>query len=44
MGIVSIDESGLAVQADAYGEGSTTDLLVRQVRLEAEDIISIELA
>jgi ferredoxin-NADP reductase len=44
MGIVSIDESELAVQVDAYGEGSTTDLLVRQVRLEAEDIISIELA
>jgi ferredoxin-NADP reductase len=44
MSIVSIDESGRAVQADAYGEESATTLLVRQVRLEAEDIISIELA
>jgi ferredoxin-NADP reductase len=35
---------GLAVRADPYGEEPTAELLVRQVRLEAEGIVSIELA
>jgi ferredoxin-NADP reductase len=43
MSIQQIDESERVVQADAYGDASTAELLVQQVRLEAEDIISIEL-
>jgi ferredoxin-NADP reductase len=35
---------GLAVQADVFGDAPTTALLVRQIRWEADGIVSIELA
>lgn len=37
------ERSGLAVRADAFGEAPTTALMVRQIRWEADDVISIEL-
>ena len=38
------DGGRLTVRADAYGDEQTVALLVRQVRLEADDVVSIELA
>lgn len=44
MSTTQTDGGGLAVQADAYGDEQTVQLLVRQVRLEADDVVSVELA
>jgi ferredoxin-NADP reductase len=38
------DGGGLAVRADVFGDAATTALLVRQVRWEADGIVSVELA
>jgi len=38
-----MNENDGVAQADVYGDAPTVGLVVRQVRLEAEDIISIEL-
>jgi ferredoxin-NADP reductase len=43
MSMMRTDGGGLAVLADAFGEAPTTGLMVRQVRWEADDVISIEL-
>lgn len=43
MSMMRTTSGGLAVQADAFGEAPTTALMVRQVRWEADDVISIEL-
>ncbi|MFC4946663.1 PDR/VanB family oxidoreductase [Pseudonocardia sp. GCM10023141] len=37
------DDGGLAVRADAFGDAPTAALLVRQVRWEADGIVSVEL-
>jgi ferredoxin-NADP reductase len=44
MSMTRTDDGGLAVRADAFGDAPTTALLVRQVRWEADEIVSIELA
>jgi ferredoxin-NADP reductase len=44
MSVMQTGGGGLAVQADAFGEAPITALMVRQVRWEADNIISIELA
>ena len=43
MSMARTDGGALAVLADAFGEAPTTALMVRQVRWEADDVISIEL-
>lgn len=37
------DDAGLAVQTDAFGDAPTTALLIRQVRWEADGIVSLEM-
>jgi len=43
MSMMRTDGGGLAVLADAFGEAPMTALMVRQVRWEADHVISIEL-
>jgi len=43
MSMMRTDGGDLAVLADAVGEAPMTALMVRQVRWEADDVISIEL-
>lgn len=43
MSMTRTSDGGLAVRADAFGDAPTTALLVRQVRWEADGVVSIEL-